>query len=534
MLRRWITIVIRQQLKRILQKLFPEERITIDHVPREKQGDYSTNIAFRIAAQKKVQPYETAQEIASRIQHPMIESISVHKPAFINFTISNDYVLEKLLGEPEVLDIGKGQKIMIEFVSANPTGPINIVSARAAAVGDSLVRLLNRTGYKTVSEYYVNDRGKQSCLLAESIRQRIRELNGKTVELPKGGYYGEYIIDLAKKIKEKGITDLEKIREYAIDYFIKEHKQILQKFGVEFNNWIRESAICEKGCVNEVLDLFRERDLSYMKDGAAWLRTTKFGDNEDRVIIKSDKDHTYTYLLLDIAYHLDKMKRRHDRLINIWGPDHQAQIKSLQCGIMAIGYPGDTLEVLIVQQVHLKEAGKSVKMSKRAGTIKTLVELLDHIPKDVVRFFLLMRSNSQHLDFDLALALEQSDENPVYYVQYAHARIRSIIRKAQEQGIKYSNNINNAIIKEREEIVLAKTVLKYTEVIEDAVRNFEPYILTYYLIDLARIFHYFYQKQRVINKNRELTQARLALINKTAETIKSGLEILGISCPERM
>jgi arginyl-tRNA synthetase len=257
-----------------------------------------------------------------------------------------------------------------------------------------------------------------------------------------------------------------------------------------------------------------------MKDGAVWLRTTKFGDNEDRVIIKSDKDHTYTYLLVDVAYHLDKMKRRHDRLINIWGPDHQAQIKSLQCGIMAIGYPGDTLEVFIVQQVHLTEAGKSVKMSKRAGTIKTLVELLDHIPKDVVRFFLLMRSNSQHLDFDLALALEQSDENPVYYVQYAHARIKSIIRKAQEQGIEYSDNFDNKIIKEREEIVLAKTVLKYAEVIEDAVRNFEPYILTYYLIDLARIFHYFYQKQRVINK--------------TAETIKSGLEILGISCPERM
>jgi len=524
--------VIRQQLKDILKKLFPEENIIIDYVPREKQGDYSTNIAFKIAAQKKMKPYETAQEIASQIHHPMIESISVHKPAFINFTISNDYLLKKLFSEPETINIGKGQKIMIEFVSANPTGPINIASARAAAVGESLVKLLNRTGYEAVSEYYINDRGRQSSLLAESVRQRIGELNGKTAEIPDGGYHGEYIIDLAKEVREKGIEDIEKIREYAIDYFIEGHKRILQEFGVEFNNWIRESSIYEKGYVDDVLALFQEKNLTYVKDGAVWLRTTELGDKEDRVIITSDKRHTY--LLLDIAYHFDKMKRQHDRLINIWGPDHQAQIKSLQCGIIAIGYPRDTLEVLIVQQVHLKKAGKLIKMSKRAGAIKTLRELLRQIPKDVVRFFLLMRSNSQHLDFDLDLALKQSDENPVYYVQYAHARIKSIIRKAQEKGIEYNNSFAKDIIKKKEEITLVKIILRFTEVLEDAARNYEPYILTYYLIELARTFHYFYQKLRVISEDEELTRARLALINRTAETIKSGLELLGVSCPERM
>jgi len=524
--------MIRQELMNILQKIFPDEDIVIDYVPKEKQGDYSTNIAFRIAAQKKKQPYEIAQEIASLIQHPMIESISVHKPAFINFTIANGYILKKLFSEPDTIDLGKGQKIMIEFVSANPTGPINIASARAAAVGDSLVKLLNRTGYEVVSEYYVNDGGKQSSLLAESVKQRIRELNGKSADIPEGGYHGEYIIDLAREIKEKGIADIEKIKECAIDYFIEGHKRILQEFGVEFNNWIRESSIYEKGYVDEVLGLFQEKKLTYVKDGAVWLRTTEFGDKEDRVVITSDKRHTY--LLPDIAYHLDKMKRQYNRLINIWGPDHQAQIRSLQSGMMALGYPRGTLEVLIVQQVHLRKAGKLIKMSKRAGVLKTLEELLKHIPKDVVRFFLLMRSNSQHLDFDLDLALKQSDENPVYYIQYAHARIKSIIKKAQEQGIECCNSFAKDLIKEKEEITLAKAILRYHEVVEDAARNFEPYMLAYYLIELARVFHYFYQKLRVIGENKKLTQARLALINRTAETIKSGLEILGVSCPERM
>ncbi|MGB3340798.1 MAG: arginine--tRNA ligase [bacterium] len=524
--------MIRNELKDILQKMLPDEKIIIDNVPKDKQGDYSTNVAFKIASRMKVPPYQTAEKIAAQIRHDMIADVSIHKPAFINFTISSNYILKKLFGKPERLDFGKGQRILIEFVSANPTGPINIASARAAAVGDSIIKLLNRTGYHAVSEYYVNDGGRQSQLLAESIQQRIEELNGKIADIPEGGYHGEYLVDLARMIKQKNIEGIDNIKKYAINYFVDEHIRILKRFGVEFQNWTRESSIHKKGFVKDILAKLNKKNLIYNKEGAIWLKTTDYGDKEDRVIVTTDKRHTY--LLPDIAYHIDKIHRKHDRLINIWGPDHQAQIKSLQSSITALGYPDDILDVLIVQQVHIKEAGKLIKMSKRAGSIKTLEELLDNVPKDVVRFFLLMRSNSQHLDFDLDLALKESDENPVYYVQYAYARIKSIIKKAQEQGLEYNNVLGRQFLKENEEIILAKAILKYHEVLEDAVRNLEPYMLTYYLIDLARTFHYFYQKLRVISDDKQLTQARLALINRTGETIKNGLDILGVSCPERM
>ena len=524
--------MIKRDLKEILQNILPEENIIIDYVPKDKPGDYSTNIAFKIASRSKDSPYETAEKIAALIKHDMIAAVTVHKPAFINFTISDDYILEKIFSEPEKLDLGKGKRILIEYVSANPTGPINIVSARAAAVGDSIINLLNQTGYIAEAEYYVNDTGRQSLLLAESILQRIKEIDGKTAQIPEGGYHGGYLVDIAKLLREQNITDLERIKEYAITHFIDEHRRILREFGVEFDNWIRESLIHEKGLVEDTLAKLKEKDLTYIKDNALWLKTTEYGDKEDRVIMTTDK--RYTYLLPDIAYHIDKINRNFDRLINIWGPDHQAQIKSLQSSIKALGYPEDILNILIVQQVHVKEQGRLIKMSKRKGSLKTLEELLQNVPKDVVRFFLLMRSNSQHLDFDLDLALKESDENPVYYVQYAYARIKSILRKAEEQGIECSGRYESHLIKEKEEITLAKMVLKYQEILEDSVRNLEPYMLTYYLIDLARTFHYFYQKLRVITDDIKLTKARLGLINKTGATIKHGLDILGISCPDKM
>ena len=524
--------MIKNELKNILQRILPDEKIVIDYVPKDKQGDYSTNIAFKIASLTKRSPYETAEKIARQIKHEMIADISIYKPAFINFTISSEYILKKLFSRPEKIDLGKGQKILIEFVSANPTGPINIVSARAAAVGNSIINLLNQTGYKAVSEYYVNDAGRQSELLAESIKQRIEELKGKEVNMPEGGYYGEYIIDVAREIKEKNIDGIDNIKEYAINYFIEDHKRILKRFGVEFKNWTRESSIRQKGLVKDILARLNEKRLTYDKEGAVWLKTQDYGDKEDRVIITTDK--RYTYLLPDIAYHIDKINRKHDRLIDIWGPDHQAQIKSLQSSITALGYPDNILDILIVQQVHIKEAGKLIKMSKRTGTIKTLEELLCNVPKDVVKFFLLMRSNSQHLDFDLELALKESEENPVYYVQYAFARINSILKKAKDMGFEYSDTLGKKLLKENEEITLAKAILRYIEVLEDAARHLEPYMVTYYLIDLSRTFHYFYQKIRVIGDDKKLTQARLALIYKTKETIKNGLDILGISSPERM
>jgi len=523
--------MIREDLKKILRKAFPDEEIIIDYVPKEKTGDYSTNIAFRIASKTGEEPQKVAEKIATQITDPMIEEITIYKQGFINFEISKDYLLNALFNAPETIDVGKGTKILIEYVSANPTGPINVVSARAAAVGDSLVKLLNKTGYKGFAEYYINDGGRQTDLLAESTRQRMIEIQGGKANVPEDGYHGEYIVDLAKEILEKGMKDND-IKRYSIDYFVEGHRKTLENLGVLFDIWTYESDIYKKKYVDKVLEILKDKNLTYMKDGALFFKTTNFDDDKDRVITTSDKRDTY--LLPDIAYHFDKIKRNYNKLINIWGPDHHGRIKGLLGGIQALGYPEDILKILIVQEVKLKKGGKFVTMSKRAGTFTTLDELLEQVPKDVVRFFFLMRSSSQHLDFDLDLALEQSNENPVYYVQYAYARIKSIIKFAKEKGITVADNVDLSKIKEKEEITLVKNILKFPEILEDAVRNLEPYVITYYLIDLAHDFHYFYQKHRVVSDDRELTKTRLFLIMKIAETIKSGLELLGVSCPEKM
>jgi arginyl-tRNA synthetase len=278
--------------------------------------------------------------------------------------------------------------------------------------------------------------------------------------------------------------------------------------------------------------MLKEQNLTYSKDNALWFRATAFGDSDDRVIITSDG--RYTYLMTDIAYHFDKIERKHDTLINIWGPDHHGRIKGLTGGMMALHYPKDIIKIIIVQEVKLRKDGKILSMSKRAGRFEKLEELLDQVPKDVVRFFMLMRSNSQHLDFDLDLALKESEENPVYYVQYAYARIQSIIAFAKEHQGKEVEACDLSMIKTEEEIALVKTILKFSEILEDTARSLEPYHIAYYLVELARTFHYFYQKHRVVSEDTKLTKVRLELIKKTAETFKSGLEILGISCPERM
>jgi arginyl-tRNA synthetase len=525
--------MIRRALLSLLQDMFPDEHIVVDHVPKDKPGDYATNIAFKIAAKQKKPPVQVAKEIAARISDPMIDTITVQKPAFINFTIKQDYLLRLLFETGDALCIGNDEKILVEFVSANPTGPLNIVSARAAAVGDALVRMLNHTGFRTHAEYYVNDGGKQVQLLAESVRQRINELRGQTAEIPEDGYQGSYIMDIARAADNQSIEDVGDLVEFSVRYFIEQHKATLDRFGVQFDNWTRESSIYEKGLVTSVLALLKKNDLVYEQDGATWLKTTAFGDKDDRVIITTDNRHTY--LLPDIGYHLDKLQRGYTHLIDILGPDHQAQAKSMQSSLKALGKPGDILKVIIVQQVNLKKNGEILKMSKRAGILETMDDLLNQVPKDVVRFFLLMRSNSQHLDFDIDLAQQHSDENPVYYVQYAHARIHSILQRAKEQHLTLPPTCDVHVIGEPEELDLVKALLKFPEVLEDAVHHLEPYMLTYYLLDVARVFHYFYQKHRVINEqDLPLTHARLALITKTADVINQGLSILGISCPKKM
>ncbi len=531
MLHVWSCKVVRDDLKAVLAQQFPQEEIVIDYVPKDKPGDYYTNLAFRIASREGEEPMQVAEEIAAQIHSPILKKVTVHPPAFINFTLKEEYLLEQLMKATE-LDIGHGQSILLEFVSANPTGPINVVSARAAAVGDSLVRMLKETGYKAESEYYINDAGRQIELLTESVRQRMIENQGGNAEIPQNGYHGEYIKDVARVMITKGIERNEDIRAHAVEYFVNEHKQVMDGFGVHFDHWTQESTIHKNGYVDRVLATLKNKNLIYGEDGATFFKASEFGDDKDRVIVTSD--NRSTYLLPDIAYHLNKLERKYDLMVDIWGPDHHGRIKGIKGGIQALGYSPDILKILIVQEVKLKKGGRIVSMSKRAGTFETLSELLENIPKDVVRFFFLMRSSSQHLDFDLDLAMKQSDENPVYYVQYAHARIMSIILHARECGIDMVKGADLTLIREQEELQLVKDIVKFPEKLEDAVRNLEPYMIAYYLIDIAHNFHYFYQKHRVVSDDKKLTQARLCLIDRAAATIRKGLEVLGVSCPDKM
>ncbi|MCX7994541.1 MAG: arginine--tRNA ligase [candidate division WOR-3 bacterium] len=523
--------MVRDEIKALLKQIYPEEIIIIDYVPPDKKGDYSTNLAMRIAGKKSISPLRIAEEISQKINSPIISETIIYPPGFINFVLNHTYVKEKFK-TIEKCNIGKGLRVNVEFVSVNPTGPINIVNGRAAAFGDALVRLLNYAGYDADAEYYINDCGRQIDLLAESIKQRMNQLLGKEFSIPEDGYHGEYLIPLAKKFLEAKITEAEVVKEQAVNYFLQQHQEMLENFRVKFKNWIRESEVRNKGYVDRVMKIFREKGLTFEQDGALYLKTTAFNDTRDRVIITGDG--RYTYLLPDIAYHLYKIERNYQFLITILGPDHLGQVGSLYAGLKGLDYSENILKIIIVQEVKLKKDGRYISMSKRAGTFITLEDLLNEIPIDVCRFFFLMRSSSQHLDFDLDLAKNVSEENPVYYVQYAYARIMSIIRFAQEKGISMIDDVDLNLLNEKEEMILMKYILRFEETIEDAVKNFEPFMITYYLIGLARIFHHFYQKHRVVGDNEELTRARLFLIKRTAQTLKTGMELLGCSCPEKM
>jgi len=523
--------MIRTDIKKLLQDLFPDETIVIDYVPAGKKGDYATNLAMRLAAKKSLTALQIAEDIVQKINSPVISETLIYPPGFINFVLSPEYVKEKFK-KIEKCKIGKGLRTNVEFVSVNPTGPINIVNGRAAAFGDSLVRLLNYAGFNADAEYYINDSGRQIELLAESIKQRMNQIEGKEYSIPEDGYQGEYLVPLAQHFLDEKNYDIERIKTDAVNYFIEQHQSMLQTFRVIFKNWIRESDIRNKGYVERVLKIFEDKGLIFEQDGAIHLKTTNFSDNRDRVIIT--KDGRYTYLLPDIAYHVNKIERNYHRLITILGPDHLGQVSSLYAGLTALDYPENILKIIIVQEVKLKKDGAYISMSKRLGTFMPIEELLSEVPVDVIRFFFLMRSSSQHLDFDLDLARTVSEENPVYYVQYAYARIISIIKYAQEQGINLSEDETLNLIKEKEEYDLMKYILRFEEVVEDAVKNLEPFMITYYLIELARLFHYFYQKHRVVSDKKDLTQTRLFLIARTAQIIKTGMELLGCSCPERM
>ncbi|QUW21121.1 arginine--tRNA ligase [Sporosarcina sp. Marseille-Q4063] len=533
-------------------KLTEEENIpsVMLETPRNKEnGDYATNIAMQLTKIAKKPPRAIADAIVEHIdkENGSIESIDVAGPGFINITLKKDYLQEVV---KTVLDqgaaygrsnSGNGEKIQVEFVSANPTGDLHLGHARGASVGDSLCNVLDFAGYNVEREYYINDAGSQIDNLALSVEARYFQALGEEKELPEDGYQGQDIIDIANKLvgdfgdKYKNMLEKERydfFREYGLKYELEKLKTDLENFRVPFDNWFSESTLYGSGKIESAMNKLKENGHIFEEDGATWFRSTTFGDDKDRVLIKNDG--SFTYITPDIAYHEDKIQRGFDTLINIWGADHHGYIPRMMAAIEALGYGKDKLEVIVAQMVHLYKDGERMMMSKRTGKAVTLRELVEDVGLDAVRYFFVMRSGDTQMDFDLDLAVSESNENPVYYAQYAHARISSILRQSKELDLNPSAD-GAALLTAEREIDLLKKIGDFPQVVADAARMRAPHRVATYIQELAATFHSFYNAEKVLDpENRELSEARLALITATRTTIANALNLIGVSAPERM
>ncbi len=542
---------IREKVKEAVRKLYKFEseelfeRASFEKPKKKEFGDFSTNAAFLLSKELKKKPFEVAKEIAEKLSgSSQFEKVEVAGGGFINFTFSQNFYEELLkeIVEREFYtsDLGKGERVLLEYVSANPTGPLHVGHGRGAVVGDVLYRIMELTGYKPEREFYINDAGRQIRLLGISIYYRIKELKGEKVELPEDAYRGDYITEVARELLKRNPKIVELAEEEAVkeasefgkEFLLKRIREDLKELKVEFDNWFSEKSLYENGEVEKVLNLLKEKGLIYEKEGALWLKTTAFGDDKDRVVKRSNGE--YTYFASDIAYHYNKIKRGYDRAVNVWGADHHGYIKRVKAAIEALGKDPDWLEVILIQLVKLFKGGKEVKMSKRKGDFVPLRWLINKVGADAVRFFFLLKRHDTPLDFDIDLALSTKSENPVYYVQYAHARLCSIIDKAKEEGFSPSpDSLYLLNSQEERELITKSYLLKYE--IQKAAQKREPHRLTYYLIELSSTLHKFYNKHRVVNReNRELTQARLYLIKGVRKTIETGLKILNVKAPRRM
>jgi arginyl-tRNA synthetase len=448
-------------------------------------------------------------------------------------------------GKDAQLDLGHGKKVQIEFASVNPTGPLHVGHGRVAVIGDVLARLHEATGFNVEREYYVNDAGNQMDNLGLSVYARYRELFGDSCELPEGGYPGEYVKDIAAEIKNKqGDKFLSQSQEAALDFFrrysgdslLATIRRQLSDFHIRFDSFFSEKAMRERGEIAEAIRLLRDRGLVYSKDGAEWFQSTAFGDDKDRTVTKSDGE--LTYFAADIAYHRNKLERGFGKLINIWGADHHGYVPRLKASLRGLGYDDSILRVLLVQMVQLTRAGEPVRMGKRSGEFVALQEVLDEVGGDAARFFFLMRKTDSHLDFDLDLAKQQSSDNPVFYVQYAHARVASIFEQAHRNGIPWDAAEIGAIALERlqlpEEIELIRRMAQVNDVLEECVRELEPHRMVFFLLDLAGEFHRYYNRTRILSEDRELTSARMLLAQMVQLTVRRGLTLLGIDAPTKM
>ena len=549
---------VQQSIKKALQQailkaeLVTEEQLPSVHLetPKDKaNGDYATNIAMQLTKIAKKNPRQIAEAIIENLNMDgtMMEKVDIAGPGFMNITVRKDYlqdVVKAVLSEKENYGrttSGGNEKIQVEFVSANPTGDLHLGHARGASVGDSLCNVLDFAGYDVSREYYINDAGNQINNLAVSIEVRYFEALGMEKEMPEDGYRGQDIIDIAADIaKEHGdkfvhMSDEERFqafRTHGLKVELAKLQKDLADFRVNFDNWFSETSLYEGGKIDIALNKLRGNGHIFEEEGATWLRSTTFGDDKDRVLIKSDG--SFTYLLPDIAYHENKLARGFDQLINIWGADHHGYIPRMKAAFEALGYNREKLEVSVIQMVQLYKDGEKMKMSKRTGKAVTMRELVEEVGLDAVRYFFGMRSGDSHMDFDLDLAVSQSNENPVYYAQYAHARICSILRSAETQGMKASTDSLDVLQSEKE-LDLLKKIGDFPQVVADAAKLRAPHRVATYIQELAATFHSFYNADKVLNAdNMPLSEARLALVTSARQTIANALKLIGVSAPEKM
>ncbi|MEN8142155.1 MAG: arginine--tRNA ligase [Thermodesulfobacteriota bacterium] len=521
---------------------------TVEEPKQVSHGDFSTNMAMIVGGREKKNPREIAGLLAEMMaaETDLVAKVDVAGPGFVNFFIKPEVwqsVLPEVCRQDDKYGLsekGKGRKVLVEFVSANPTGPLSIGHGRQAVLGDAIARLLTATGHQVTREYYYNDAGRQMRVLGESTRARYLELLGLASEFPEDGYQGDYIKDIAAELAResgeslKDVEDVTPFKEAAEKAIFKDINSTLERLDIHFDNYYNEHTLYDDGLIDEVVGALREKGLVYEQDGAVWFRTTEFGHDKDRVIIKSTGEPTYR--LPDIAYHREKFKRGYDWMVDIFGSDHIATVPDVLAGVQALGYDPEKVTVVLHQFVTLMRDGKQVKMSTRKATFITIDELIDEVGIDVVRFFFLMRKADSQLEFDLNLATQQSQENPVYYMQYGHARLASINRKAVEKGVE-RGELSGApleLLVEPEEHNLLKAMAAWPELVESAALGLEPHRVIFFMQDLAGQFHSYYNKHRIIGENKELSRARLWLAEGIRVILRNGLNLIGVNAPESM
>jgi len=520
--------------------------------PRQKEfGDLSTNVALLWAKGEKKSPRVIAEAILKNLEDTegILARAEIAGPGFLNFSFSPSFCYRRLKemdsGREGRLNLGQGTRVQVEFASANPTGPLHVGHGRVAVIGDVLARLLAEVGFTVEREYYVNDTGGQIEKLGLSLYLRYRELYGEAIEFPADGYPGEYVREIAQEVKKQwGEKFLSEDKEKAVEFLsrygaetcLADIRADLNEFGISFDSYMSEKEMKERGEVEETIELLRARSLIYSEGGAQWFKATAYGDDKDRPVAKQSGD--FTYFASDIAYHRNKLNRGFEKLINVWGADHHGYVPRLKAALQALGHDPEKLRVVLVQMVQLTRGGEPVRMGKRSGEFVSLREVLEEVGRDAARFFFLMRGADSHLDFDLELAKKESSENPVFYVQYAHARIANIFEQARQRGVSVDSGDPRGVEVERlslaEEVALIKQAAQWPDIIEESARELEPHRIVFYLLGLAGEFHRYYNRFRVISDDPALTRARFVLIRQVQRVIREGLHLLGIEAPLRM